>query len=117
MQTVEPNYRKTACRRGEPYVFEQSQFQRLLGNDFLQFLGLALEILDLIAGRGSRSITREAPLAGFEELLGPAVVEALGNAFVTAELGDRSLAAQAIQDDADLLFSRSNASASPGGCP
>ena len=31
--------------------FEQAQFEGLFGNDFLQLLGLALQIPDLIAGR------------------------------------------------------------------
>ena len=31
--------------------FEQAQLERLLSDDFLQLLSLALEILDLIAGR------------------------------------------------------------------
>ena len=86
--------------------FEQAQFERLLGDDFLQLLGLALEILDLVAGRGPRGVAGEPPLAGFQELLRPAVIEALGNAFAPAQLGDRVLAAQAVQDDADLLFGR-----------
>src|SRR5207344_1861936 len=49
-------------------------------------------------------VASEASFAGFEELLRPAVVEALGNAFAAAELGDRVFAAQAVQHDADLLL-------------
>ena len=86
--------------------FEQTEFERLLGHDFLQLLGLALEILDLIAGRRSGRVAGEPPLASFEEFLGPAVVEPLGNAFTAAQLGDAHLAAQAVQHDADLLFGR-----------
>ena len=43
-------------------------------------------------------------LAGFEEFLRPAVVQALGNAFTAAELGDGHLATQAIKDDADFVL-------------
>jgi hypothetical protein len=86
--------------------FEQTQFERLLSHDFLQLLGLALEILDLVAGRCTGSVARQAPLAGFQELLGPTVVETLGNALAAAQLGDRVFAAQAVQHDADLLFGR-----------
>ena len=43
--------------------FEQAQFQRLFGNDLFQVLGLAFEILHLIAGYGSRGIAGEAPLS------------------------------------------------------
>src|SRR5262245_10931800 len=67
--------------------------------------GLA-ESLDLVAGGGARGVAGEAALAGFEELLGPAVVETLGNAFAATELGNRLFAAQAVQHDADLLFGR-----------
>ena len=76
----------------------------MLSHDFLQLLGLALEILDLIAGRRSGRVAGEPPLAGFQELFRPAVVKTLGNAFAAAQLGDRVLAAQAVQDDANLLF-------------
>ena len=55
-------------------LFEQAQFEGLLGNDFLQLLGLALEILDLAAGRSARRVASQPFLAGFEELFRPAVV-------------------------------------------
>src|SRR3546814_13891704 len=51
-------------------------------------------------------------LAGFHELLRPGVIQALGNAFLAAQLGDAVLAAQAIQHDADLVFGREV----PAGC-
>jgi hypothetical protein len=86
--------------------FEQSQLERLLGHDFLQLLGLALEILDLVGGRSAGGVARQAPLAGLQELFRPTVVEALGDALAAAQLGDRVLAAQAVQHDADLLFGR-----------
>jgi hypothetical protein len=86
--------------------FEQPQFQRLLGDDLFQILGLAAEGLDLVAGGGAGGVAGEPPLASFQELLGPAVVEALGDALAAAQLGDAHLAAQAVQHDADLLFGR-----------
>ena len=52
-------------------------------------------------------------LADLEELLGPAIVEVLGDAFLAAEFGDAVLAAQAIEDDADLL----DREVSPSGSP
>jgi hypothetical protein len=67
-------------------------------------MDLASKVLDLVAGGSACGIAGEPPLAGFQELLRPAVVEALGNAFATAQLRDRVLAAQAVEDDADLLF-------------
>ena len=69
--------------------FEQAQLERLLGNDLFQLLGLALEVLDLAAGRSAGRVAGEPALAGFEELLRPTVVEALGDAFAAAEFGDR----------------------------
>src|SRR3546814_11988926 len=48
----------------------------------------------------------------FHELLRPGVIQALGNAFLAAQLGDAVLAAQAIQHDADLVFGREV----PAGC-
>src|SRR4029450_1228185 len=86
--------------------FEQAQFERLLGDDFFQLLGLASEIFDFVAGRGAGGIPGQTPLAGLEGLFRPAVVKALGNAFAAAELGDRVLAAQAVKDDADLFLGR-----------
>jgi hypothetical protein len=73
--------------------FDQPQFQRLFGDDFFQILGLAPEVLDLVAGRGTGGVAGEPPLAGFQELLGPAVIEALGNTFAAAQLGDAHFAA------------------------
>jgi len=76
----------------------------LLGDNFFQLQGLALEILDFAGGCRSRRVAGQPPLAGFQELLRPAVVQALGDALPAAQLGDRDLATQAIEDDADLLF-------------
>ena len=67
----------------------------MLGNDFFQLQGLALEVFDFAGGRRPRRVAGQAPLAGFQELLRPAVVEALGDAFAAAKLGDRDLATQA----------------------
>ena len=39
-------------------------------------------------------------------LLGPAVIQALGNALAAAQLRDAVLALQAVQNDPDLLFRR-----------
>ena len=73
--------------------FEQTQLEGLLGDDFFQLQGLALEVFDFAGGRRSGRVTGEAPFAGFEELLRPAVVQALGNALAAAEFGDCDFAA------------------------
>src|SRR3954464_8264329 len=54
----------------------------------------------------ARGITRQAALAGLQELLGPSVIEAFGYAFTPTQLGNAGLAPQTIQHDADLLFRR-----------
>src|SRR4029078_11744975 len=74
------------------------------GNNCLQDVGLCLWSLCLAAGRSASGVAGKPPFASLEELFGPAVVEALGNAFAAAQLGDRVLAAQAVQNDADLLL-------------
>src|SRR5690606_18669000 len=45
-------------------------------------------------------------LARFHELLRPGVIQALGDAFLAAQLGNAVLAAQAFKHDADLVFGR-----------
>jgi hypothetical protein len=86
--------------------FEQPQFQRLFGHDLFQVMGLATQMLDLVDGGRTRRVAGQPLLAGFEELLRPVVIEALGNAFAPAQRGNAVLATQAFQHDADLLFRR-----------
>src|SRR5918993_3001886 len=86
--------------------FQQTVLQGEIGHDLLQRLGLTAQVLDLIGRCGTRRVAREPLLAGLEELLGPAVIHRRGDPFAAAELGDALLAAQALQHDADLLFSR-----------
>ena len=86
--------------------FKQAQFEGLLGNNFLQSGRFAPQILYLVGRGGTCGIARQAPLAGFEELLRPNIIKALGNALAATEVGDRVLAAQAIKDNPDLLFGR-----------
>src|SRR5215469_2438883 len=86
--------------------FEQPQFKRLLGNDFLQVLRLAPELLDFIGRRRTCRVSGEPALTSLEELLRPGVIHALGDALAPAQLGDRCFAAQAVEHDADLLFGR-----------
>jgi hypothetical protein len=73
---------------------------------FLQGAGFAAQILHLAGGRGTGGVAGQAALARFHELLRPGVIQALGNAFLAAQLGNAVLAAQAIQHDADLVLGR-----------
>src|SRR4029450_8135249 len=88
------------------FFFQQTVLQGELGHDLLQRLGLPAQVLDLIGRRGTRRVAREPLLARLEELLGPAVILRRRDPLAAAELGDAILAAQALQHDADLLFSR-----------
>ncbi|EZQ17711.1 integrase [Halopseudomonas bauzanensis] len=84
--------------------FEQTVFQRQIGNAFLQRAGFAAQILDLVAGGGARRVTGQAALAGFHELPGPGVIQALRDAFLAAQIGDAVFAAQSVQHEPDLVF-------------
>jgi len=64
------------------------QFECLLGDNLLQVLRLAPELLDLIGRRGPRCVAGEPALAGLQEFLRPRVIHALSDAFAPAKLGD-----------------------------
>ena len=57
----------------------------MLGDDLFQILRLPPEVLDLASIGCPFGVAREAPLASLEELLRPAVIQALGDAFATAK--------------------------------
>src|SRR4051794_7115292 len=60
--------------------------------------------LDLVGGGGAGGVAGQATLSGFQEFLGPGVEEALRDCLAAAERGDALLAAQALEDDADLFL-------------
>jgi len=84
--------------------FEQTVFERQVSDAFLQSAGFTPQVLHLVGGRRPGGIPRQPPLADFHELLRPCVIQALDDAFLTAQLGDAILAAQAFQHDPDLVF-------------
>ena len=55
---------------------------------------------------GPCRIPSEPALASLQELLRPAIVQALGDPLAPAQLGNAGLAAKPVQHDADFLFSR-----------
>src|SRR5262249_41139644 len=81
-----------------------SQFEGLLGDNFLEVLRFAPEPLDLVGRRRTSGVPGKPALAGLEKLLRPGVIHALGNAFPPSKLGDRGFAAKPIAYDADLLL-------------
>jgi|TARA_B110000240_G_scaffold196991_1_gene250760 hypothetical protein len=58
----------------------------------------------LVSVSRTRCIASKASFASFHEVLGPFVIDALGDAFTAAELNNAIFPAQAAQHDADLLF-------------
>src|SRR5450432_4255757 len=86
--------------------FEQAVLQGEIGHDLLQSDGLTTKILHLARRCGACRVTRQPALAGFQELLRPAVIHRGSDTLTAAELGDILLAAQSLQHDADLLFRR-----------
>jgi hypothetical protein len=86
--------------------FQQTVLEGEIGDSLLQGARLAAQLLHFIRGRGARRVARQAPLAGLQELLRPAVVLRRGDALTPAQLRDAVLAAQTIQHDPDLLLGR-----------
>src|SRR5208282_699939 len=86
--------------------FEQTVFEGQFGDDLLQGTGLAAQVLDLIRGRGAGRVASQPLFASLKEVLRPAVIKVLNDSLAAAQLGDALLAAQALQDNADLLFGR-----------
>ena len=84
--------------------FEQTVFQRRVGDAFLQGTSLRAQILDLVTGGGTHRVTGQPALAGLRELLGPSVIQALRNAYLAAQLSNAVFATQAVQHDPDLVF-------------
>ena len=57
-----------------------------------------------LAGGGAGRVTSQTVFTGFQEFLGPGVVQALGDGFAATKGGDAFLAAEPFQDDADLVL-------------
>ncbi len=57
-----------------------------------------------LVGRHAGCVTCQPLLAGFQKLLRPTMIEVLIDPFLPAQLGDALLAAQAFQNNPDLLF-------------
>ena len=96
--------------------FKQPQFERLFGHDLLQLLGLAPEVLDFTIGRRPGRVPGRPALAGFQELFRPPVIQALGNAFAPAQLGDRMPPRAGHPAPRGPLLQPNTACGSPGGC-
>jgi len=104
--------------RGPCHAFlEKTERKRLLRYDLLQITSLAPQVLDLIGRCRTRRVARKALLPGLQELLRPAVLQALSDAFTAAQPGNAVLARKAVQHDPDLPFSRILLAGRPTGCP
>tara|TARA_R110000751_G_C13655309_1_gene468526 strand:- start:3 stop:254 length:252 start_codon:yes stop_codon:yes gene_type:complete len=82
----------------------KTQLKRLLRNHLFQITGLTAKVFDFVSRGRTRCVPSQPSLASLHEVLRPFVVDALGNAFTTAQLGNTVFAAQAVQDDPDLLL-------------
>ena len=87
-------------------LFEQAAFQREISHQDIHVPHLTMKVHDLAAGRHLGCVPRQALLPGHQELYRPAVVQALGNALLLAQLGDALLAAEPLQYDPDPLLGR-----------
>src|SRR3954452_24546345 len=81
--------------------FEQAVLQRRLGECLLELTRLDAQRLHLVRGGIARRVAGEPTLAGFQEFLRPAVIHALRDALLAAELGNTGLATQPFKNNAD----------------
>src|SRR5210317_773747 len=88
--------------------FEDAVLKDKVGHHFLEGQRLGTQVLDLRAACLARRITCQALLSRLEKLLGPAIIQALGDTLSPAQLCDTVFAAKAGQDNADLLFRAMN---------
>ena len=84
--------------------FQNPQLQRPFGDDLLEIARRLAQQLHLVARGGTRRVAGQPLLAGFEKLLRPVVIQALGDTFTSPQRRDRLLAAQPFQHNADLLL-------------
>ena len=62
--------------------------------------------MDLVRGGGPGCIASQALLSSLQEVLRPAIVQVLRDPLAATQLGNAVLAAQALQNDPDLLLGR-----------
>lgn len=86
--------------------FEQAVLKGEVGHNLLERQCLGAQVLDLATGCLSGSVAGQALLAGLEEFLRPAVIQALGDPFATAQLRNAVLAPKPCQDNPDCTAAR-----------
>src|SRR3981189_3052378 len=86
--------------------FEQTVLQGQIGNHLLERHGLPTQIVDLVRGGSPGRIASQALLASLQEVFRPAIVQVLRDPLAATQLGNAVLAAQAFQNDPDLLLGR-----------
>ena len=75
------------------FFSQRAQFERLPGHDLLQRLGFLAQHLHLVGGCGAGRIAGQTALAGFQELLGPTVIQALRDPLPATPSSDAVLSA------------------------
>src|SRR3954465_14217993 len=86
--------------------FEQTVLQGQIGDHLLERRGLTPQIVGLVRGGGPGCIASQALLSSLQEVLRPAIVQVLRDPLAATQLGNAVLAAQAFQNDPDLLLGR-----------
>jgi hypothetical protein len=95
------------CRAPHPRscFFEQAVFEGQLGDQLFHVPGVASKSRYLNRRSLPGGIARKPLLPGLQELFRLTVIQALGDPFTSAQLGDAVLATQADRHDPHLLFS------------
>ena len=84
--------------------FEHPILEGELGHHLLQLTVFRAQLLDFVAGGFPSRIPGQLLLAGFQEVLAPAVVEVCCDALSAAEFRDALLTPQPLENDPDLLL-------------
>jgi len=86
--------------------FKHAVLHHQLGQQLLELVSLRAQPLHFVAGRFACTIAGQPLLACLKEVLRPAVVEVLVDAFLAAQLSDAVFAAQTRNHDPDFLICR-----------
>ena len=86
--------------------FEQTVLKGQFGHNLFQGQCFGSKLLHLGCRGLANCVTRQAAFTRLKELLRPIIIQALCNAFATAQHSDAFLAPQASQDDLDLFPGR-----------
>ena len=84
--------------------FEQAVLKGQLSQTLFQLSRFRTQGFNFRAIGLAGNIPREPLLTGFKEVIGPFIVKALGDTFLSADLGYTLFTAKTVQDNPNLLF-------------